>query len=227
MLSAKVGAKHVLLAVGLLGVAVGGVFYASQGSKPDFLCRMEVGCKERGLCAGTRDSCIAASDQDCASSEACAKDKECVQHGGRCVTEATRAAIATMAAQQSASKEVADYLKLAVHDYRQFGTSDPLLEAAEWGTAKFNGRTLPAAIIRANITITDRLAGERRPTCTVLAAINDQEFKMWRAKEGFMCKEKLGGELADWRSRNEFRATASWAQTPAVALNGTPPGPSP
>lgn len=70
---------------------------------------------------------------------------------------------------------------------------------------RYNGRVLPAVIVRASITITDRLAGERRPTCTVVTAINDKEFGMWRAKQGFRCN---GPELAECASTRASRPRA-------------------
>lgn len=165
-----------MIAVGVLVTAIGGLVFALMGDQPDFVCRLNGECRKDGRCVGNRFSCtvgttadcrasdpcrkeglcsagggacVAASDQDCASSEACRKEEHCVQLDGRCTAEWQRAQIRALAAQQEATKAVSEYLPLVSYDYKQFEKSDPRLEAAEWGTAKFNGRVLPAAIVRA------------------------------------------------------------------------------
>lgn len=272
-LGVRVGAKHVAVAVGVLVLVVGGLVYALMGDQPDFVCRLKSECREYGRCTGNRFSCIggttadcgasdvcrkdglcsaggggcvAASDQDCAGSETCKKEEHCVQLDGRCTSEGQRTVIRTLEGQQTATKAVADYLKLLDVGARGGNTSiavasffaasqvegyavenpEPRVEAAEWGSATFSGRTLPAAVVRATFAEVNRSEGKRRRSCVVSAAINDKEFGMWRGLQAWSCTNaRLTENLAAWRTEVSFKAQGSWAESSAVSLIPPPASP--
>lgn len=235
----QVGMKHILIAFGGLAVIIGGLVFALMGDQPDFVCRLQTGCREFGYCTSSRFSCVVASDKDCARSEGCRTSNKCIMFEGRCASESERAAVAAMKASEDARTAVADYLKLVEVGARGGNTSiavasffaasqvegfavespEPRLEAAEWGAATFNGRSLPAAITRTTFAEVNRSEGKRRRSCIVSAAINDKEFGMWRGLQAWSCtNSKLTENLAAWRNDTTFQVKGSWAENPTVAI---------
>lgn len=227
------------------GRCVGLRFACSVGTSAG--CRASEDCRREGLCSAGGGACVAAVDDDCSSSETCRANARCVQFDGACVPEAQRSAVRTAAARDEAMKAVTDYLKLVEVGARGGNTSiaiasffaasqvegfqvespEPRLEAAEWGTATFNGRTLPAAVTRATFAEVDRSAGKRRRSCIVSAAINDKEFGMWRGLQAWSCtNSKLSENLSGWRTDNAFQMKGSFSESPAAALREPAASPS-
>lgn len=74
------------------------------------------------------------------------------------------------------------------------------------GTAAWEGRRLPAARGKAMLPMVNRAAGRKGWLCVLFAAIDDQEFKMWRSVETRRCEEQgADASMAEWARTWGFR----------------------
>lgn len=100
------------------------------------------------------------------------------------------------------------------------------LVATEVGTGTWDGREIPAAIVRATVPFVNKAEGKRRTGCVVFTALHDTEFSMWREMLSFDCDDTgLAAGVAQWRQSNKFTAKLVWPgpSGPPVAPALPPP----
>jgi hypothetical protein len=195
---------------------------------------------------GPGQVCGAASQAECEHSEVCETDGRCffLPEEQDCETQdqvRREQGKAAAQARDAASKSVAPWLALVQSaaggaetssglamtiakqqlDGFEVETPAPTLVAMEVGTASWNGKRLPAAIVRVTVPFMNRSAGQRRDVCLVQAALHDEEFKMWRGMQTFGCQESgLSQSLGGWRSTDSFVATQVWPAPPLPGVDG-------
>ena len=83
------------------------------------------------------------------------------------------------------------------------------VETVTAGTINFNGKRLPAAIIKTNITYVNRAAGTRKTLCYFFYQADDDEFQMHRSLALTKCDgSKLSAaetSMAEWKGANDFK----------------------
>jgi hypothetical protein len=240
---------------GTAGIAAWALYTPVSRAPTDAECKKTEKCRTEGLCSAQGGACAAASNTDCAQSDACKKGGECVGYAGKCMTRSAadnerraRDEEALKQARGAASKAVAPWLAMVQSaaggqqtsaalaatmatpqlDGFVVENSAPTLVAMEVGQATWNGKRLPAAIVRVTVPFVNRAAGERRAVCLVQAALHDEEFKMWRQMQTWGCQESgLADGVKQWRTTNGFASTQVWPAPPAPGVDVAPsPAPS-
>lgn len=82
---------------------------------------------------------------------------------------------------------------------------NPMVESITNGTVQFQGKSLPAGIIRARFKFIDRQAGQRKTEFLAFTAASDKEFGMWRAMSICYEEAKASSELEAWKTLNSFK----------------------
>lgn len=239
---------------GTAAIAAWALYTPVSRAPTDAECKKTEKCRTEGLCSAQGGACAAASDADCAQSDACKKSGECVGYTGKCMTRSAadnerraRDEEVLKQARDDASKTVGPWLALIQSAASGQQTSAalaatmatpqldgfvvenpaPTLVAMEVGQATWNGKRLPAAIVRVTVPFVNRGAGERRAVCLVQAALHDEEFGMWRQMQTFGCQEAgLVEGLKQWRTTNGFASTQVWPAPPAPGVDAAAPIPA-
>ena len=86
---------------------------------------------------------------------------------------------------------------------RSYDIGGVSLKSAEYGTAEFKGRRLPAGIVRVEVRTIDRVGGEYSSFCILHAIVIDNEFGVRRAPFYKNC-EDAATELSAWTNETGF-----------------------
>lgn len=81
----------------------------------------------------------------------------------------------------------------------------PIVDSLENGTAEFNGRRIPAAIITAHFKAVNRARGERRLDYVRLTAATDRDFGILRYIRSWTDEEAATQEIDEWKKTVSFQ----------------------
>jgi hypothetical protein len=82
---------------------------------------------------------------------------------------------------------------------------------ADYGQAKWRGRTIEAISVQVDFPMSNALIGERKTECVVFTWINDEEFRFWRQPMTATCAA-YDAEFKIWTVANQF--TSQWKLSP-------------
>jgi len=100
--------------------------------------------------------------------------------------------------QNATGVYVADW-EWQVEDYT------PIVDSLENGTAEFNGRRIPAAIITAHFKAINRAIGERRLDYVKLTAATDKDFGILRYIRSWTDEKTATQEIDEWKKSVSFQ----------------------
>jgi hypothetical protein len=115
------------------------------------------------------------------------------------------ASLIASAARSGNSPELSSFFVAEQMDGYDLDETSPSVVSVENGRMLFNGRSLPAEVLKVSFVSSNRAEGKRRNLCIHAAAGYDDEFKMWRQIVAKKCdgdgvQERIDG----WKAETSF-----------------------